>query len=283
MSADLHLHSCYSDGTYTPEELAATARRHGLQTIALTDHDTVEGCLPTAQACQAAGIEFIPGTELTSTWQEQEVHLLGYWLDVTHPGLLRALAEYQVTRQNRIREMVDRLNQLNIPLRTDSVFALANCRSPGRPHVARAMVQARYCRTIDQAFELYLKKHRPAWVPKHKVSTLEAIQLLHSAGGLAVLAHPGIHELDELIPSLAEMGLDGIECFHTKHTPAQGQRYEQMAQRLGLAATGGSDCHGLSKGKPLLGTVKLPRDYVVRLKERWKERFPPADPAPPAN
>lgn len=283
MSADLHVHSRFSDGTYSPDELAMAARLHGLETLALTDHDTVEGCVPTAKAFQAVGVDFIPGTELTSTWEGHEVHLLGYLLNTNHQALLEALSKYQKTRQERILEMVERLNQINIPLSAESVFALANCRSPGRPHVARAMVQANYCRTIDQAFDLYLKKHRPAWVPKHKVSADEAIALLHEAHGLAVLAHPGIHSMDEVIPKLVEMGLDGIECFHTKHSPAQGQNYEQMAKRYGLLVTGGSDCHGMSKGKPLLGTIKIPQEYVVRLKERWKERFPQASHEPLSN
>ena len=162
--------------------------------------------------------------------------------------------------------MVARLNQLDIPLQAGAVFAIANCRSPGRPHVARALVMGGFCSNLDEAFERFLKKNRPAWVPKFKISAPEAIALIHQADGLAVMAHPGLNRADELIPGLVRAGLDGLECFHTKHTLSVGERYVRLAKELGLLITGGSDCHGLSKGKPLIGTVKLPYEYVEQLK-----------------
>jgi 3',5'-nucleoside bisphosphate phosphatase len=260
MFADLHLHSHFSDGTFAPEEIATHAQRHGLRAIALTDHDTVEGCERTAAACAAAGVEFIIGTELTAEHNGNELHILAYLVDPQNPRLLSEIAKFQSVRQDRIREMVARINELNIPLKVEDVFALANCRSPGRPHVARAMVKARLCGTLDEAFERFLKKGRPAWVPKAKMSALEAIDLIHQAGGLAVMAHPGLNRTDGSIPELVRSGLDGIECFHTKHNVATAERYQRIAREHGLLITGGSDCHGLSKGKPLIGTVRL--DYV---------------------
>ena len=194
--ADLHLHSHFSDGTYGPEELAAHARRCGLAAIALTDHDSVEGCPGTAQACAAAGIEFIAGTELTAEQDGNELHLLGYFIDTQNARLLTQIARFQAVRQNRIREMVARLNQLKVPLSAEAVFALANCRAPGRPHVARALVQAGLCANLDEAFDRFLKKNRPAWVPKFKMSAGEAIDLIHQAEGVAVLAHPGLNRTD---------------------------------------------------------------------------------------
>ena len=151
--ADLHLHTNFSDGTYTPEELAAQAARFGFTAVALSDHDTVEGCARMGAACQALGVEFIPASELTSDMQGHELHLLGYFLDPANPRLLKELSKFQEVRQQRIRDMVARINEQGIPLQVDDVFALANCRSPGRPHVARAMVQAELCRSIDEAFE----------------------------------------------------------------------------------------------------------------------------------
>src|SRR5437667_2825361 len=272
MFADLHLHTQFSDGTYSPEELVAEARRHDLAALALTDHDTVEGCPRAALACQSAGIEFIAGTELTAEQADKELHILGYLIDVHNPRLLTELARFQTVRQNRIREMVARLNQAQVPLEADKVFALANCRAPGRPHVARALVQAGLCANLDEAFERFLKKNRPAWVPKFKMSAADSIQLIHQAGGVAVLAHPGLNGADGVIPGLAEAGLDGIECFHTKHSPGKSEHYLRIAERLQLLVTGGSDCHGLSKGKPLIGTVKLPYRYVEQLKERAADR-----------
>ena len=268
MFADLHLHTQFSDGTYSPQELAAQAKRHALSAIALTDHDTVEGCAPTAQACAAAGIEFIPGTELTAEQEGHELHILGYCVDTHNPKLLSEIAKFQLVRQNRIREMVARLNQLNVPLQAEAVFNLANCRAPGRPHVARALVAARLCASLDEAFERFLKKNRPAWVPKFKMSAAIAIKLIHDAGGVAVMAHPGLNHSDEVIPAMAEAGLDGIECFHTKHSTGTAGHYLQLADRFHLLVTGGSDCHGTSKGQPVIGGVKLPYQHVEKLKAR---------------
>jgi hypothetical protein len=170
--------------------------------------------------------------------------------------------------------MVRRLNQLNIPLPAERVFALANCRSPGRPHVGRALVEGGYCANLDEAFERFLKRHRPAWVPKFKMSAHEAIALIHQAGGLAVLAHPGLNRSDQVIPELVAGGLDGLECFHTKHTLAMTDHYLCLARQQHLLVTGGSDCHGLSKGKPLIGSVKLAGEYVERLEARARARAP---------
>ncbi len=269
--ADLHLHSYFSDGTYGPGEMVAHAQRCRLAAIALTDHDSVEGCQETARACAAAGIEFIPGTELTAEQDESELHLLGYYIDIRNSRLLTRIARCQVVRQNRIREMVARLNRLKVPLSAEAVFALANCQAPGRPHVARALVKARLCSSLDEAFERFLKRNRPAWVPKLKMSAVEAIDLIHHARGVAVLAHPGLNRTDEVIPSLVEAGLDGIECFHTKHSTATSEHYLEVADRFHLLVTGGSDCHGLSKGKPLIGTVRVPYRHVEQLKARAAE------------
>jgi len=266
MFADLHLHTHFSDGTYTPEELVAQGQRHGLAVLALTDHDTVEGCAPMAALCQPAGIEFVPGTELTAEEGGNELHILGYFLDTGNVKLLAEIAKFQAVRQNRIREMVARLNELKIPLRAEAVFELANCRSPGRPHVARALVQGGHCASPDEAFQRFLKKDRPAWVPKCKVSAAHAIALIHQAGGVAVMAHPGLNRTDEVIPGLAAAGLDGLECFHPKHSTSTTRHYLEIAEQNHLLVTGGSDCHGLSKGKPLIGTIKLPYEYVQKLK-----------------
>jgi 3',5'-nucleoside bisphosphate phosphatase len=270
--ADLHLHTFFSDGTFSPEELAGHGARLGFAAMALTDHDSVEGCERMTTACAAAGIEFIPGTELTAEHNDTEVHLLGYFLDTQNQALLTEIAKFQIVRQNRIREMVARINELDVPLKADDVFALANCRSPGRPHVARALVKVGLVRNLDEAFERFLKKNRPAWVPKAKMSALEGIELIHQAGGLAVMAHPGLNRTDEIIPDLVEAGLDGIECFHTKHSTATSERYLEIADMYHLLVTGGSDCHGFSKNKPLIGTIKLPYEHIEKMKAKLAER-----------
>lgn len=272
MFADLHMHTNFSDGTFTPEELAALGKRHGLAAMSLTDHDTVEGCPRMAVACEAEGIEFITGTELTAELQGNELHLLGYGIDVENERLLAETGRFQAVRQNRIREMVARLNELNVPLRAEVVFTLANCRSPGRPHVARALVQEGYCASLDEAFDRFLKVGRPAWVPKFKISAIEAIALIHQAGGAAVMAHPGLNRTDDVIPEMVAGGLDGIECFHSKHSASTSNHYLKMAAKYKLLITGGSDCHGNSKGKPLIGSVKVPYHYIEKLKTRLAER-----------
>src|SRR5262249_1931237 len=229
MSADLHLHTFFSDGTYSPEEVAALAQQNGLKAVSLTDHDTVEGCARMAVACQAGGVEFIPAAELTAEVSGHEIHFLGYFVDPENESLLRELAKFQEVRQSRVQEMCARLNELGVPLSAQTVFALANCRAPGRPHVARALVQEGFCSGLDEAFERFLKKSRPAWVPKFKISATEAIQLIHQAGGVAAMAHPGLNRTDEVIPDLVEAGMDALECFHTKHSTSMTEHYLEIA------------------------------------------------------
>jgi len=239
----------------------------------------VEGCARAAAACAAVKMEFISGAELTAEHEDTEVHILGYFLDSQNRVLLDRIAKFQSVRQNRIHEMCAALNRLGIPLKAASVFALANCRSPGRPHVARALVQEKLIGNLDEAFEKYLKKGRPAWVPKTKMSALESVQLIHEAGGLAVMAHPGLNRTDDIIPGLVDAGLDGIECFHTKHSTVMSERYLEIAEKYDLLVTGGSDCHGFSKKQPLIGTVRLPYEHVERLyatKKRADEKRRPA-------
>jgi predicted metal-dependent phosphoesterase TrpH len=272
MYADLHLHTNFSDGTYTPEELAGHAARCGFKAVALTDHDTMEGCDRMGAACRERGVEFIPATELTAEHNAYELHILGYYLDSQNARLQTELARFQEVRQQRIVQMVTKLNELGVPIKSDAVFSLANCRSPGRPHVARSLVQGGWCSSLDEAFERFLRKGKPAWVPKFKVSALDAIALIHQAGGVAVLAHPGLNHNDDLIPDMVDAGLDGLECFHTKHSTTMTQRYLEMAEQLHLLVTGGSDCHGMSKGRPLIGSIKIPYECVERLREKALRR-----------
>lgn len=286
MFTDLHLHTNFSDGTYSPEQLVAEGQRFGLVALALTDHDTVEGCTRMAAACAEARIEFVPATEITAEISGIEVHLLGYFLDVEHPALLSRMELFQKGRQERIREIVARLRRLQVPLEEQDVFALANCKSPGRPHVARALIQRRVCASLDEAFERFLKKNRPGWVPRERISARDALALIHDAGGLAVVAHPGLARTEEALPNLVAAGIDGIECFHSRHSPSASEYYVGLAEQHGLLVTGGSDCHGMNKGKPLIGSIQLPYEYLRLMKERLPAGHAssrrPAPPAPPA-
>jgi hypothetical protein len=281
--ADLHLHSRFSDGTWDPDSLAARAAELRLAAIALTDHDTVEGCAAAAAACQRHGLEFIPATELTAEVDGAELHLLAYFVDTANPLLLREMQRFQNVRQQRVREMVRRINALGVPLSTERVLALADCHSPGRPHVGRALVQEGYCASVEEAFDRFLRKGKPAWVPKARMSAATGIELIHQAGGLAVLAHPGLSQVDPLLPLLQGAGLDGLECYHPKHGPSQTTRYLELATERGLLVTGGSDCHGLAKGKPLIGTVTLPFEHLERFRAARRGMAPRSAIAPPAS
>jgi len=239
-----------------------------LAAIALTDHDTIEGCQRQAKACAEHGIEFIPGTELSTDIQGHEMHLLGYFLDTENEELIRETTRYQQNRTNRVHDLVRQLNSIGVGLHADQVFDLAKCKAPGRPHVARALVKHGFCGTIDEAFTRYLRKGAPGWTPKVNVPFEEGIRLIHQADGIAVMAHPGLNKIDHLIPDMVRAGLDGIECWHSKHPKSTTKRYREMAARLGLLSTGGSDCHGPSKGHPIIGTVRVPYKILDEMKRR---------------
>ena len=265
---DLHLHTYYSDGTFTPEQVAKAAEEMKLAAISLTDHDTIEGCDRLAKACDERNIEFIPGTELSVDIEGNEMHLLGYFLDTQNERLITETTNYQQNRTNRVHGLVDQLNELGIELDADDVFDLAKCKAPGRPHVARALVKHGFCGSVDEAFSRFLRRGATAWVPKTNVDYREGIELIHQAGGLAVMAHPGLNKIDHLIPDLVKAGLDGLECWHTRHPKSTAKRYREMAERYGLIITGGSDCHGAGRGHPLIGTVRVPYEILEKMKSR---------------
>ena len=265
---DLHLHTYYSDGTFTPEQVAKAAKEMKLAAISLTDHDTIEGCDRLAKACDERNIEFIPGTELSVDIEGNEMHLLGYFLDTQNERLITETTKYQQNRTNRVHGLVDQLNELGIALDADAVFDLAKCKAPGRPHVARALVKHGFCGSVDEAFSRFLRRGATAWVPKTNVDYREGIELIHQAGGLAVMAHPGLNKIDHLIPDLVKAGLDGLECWHTRHPKSTAKRYREMAERYGLIITGGSDCHGAGRGHPLIGTVRVPYEILEKMKSR---------------
>ena len=265
---DLHLHTYYSDGTFTPEQVAKAAEEMKLAAISLTDHDTIEGCDRLAKACDERNIEFIPGTELSVDIEGNEMHLLGYFLDTQNERLITETTKYQQNRTNRVHGLVDQLNELGIELDADDVFDLAKCKAPGRPHVARALVKHGFCGSVDEAFSRFLRRGAPAGVPKTNVDYREGIELIHQAGGLAVMAHPGLNKIDHLIPDLVKAGLDGLECWHTRHPKSTAKRYREMAERYGLIITGGSDCHGAGRGHPLIGTVRVPYEILEKMKSR---------------
>lgn len=266
--ADLHLHTRFSDGLDAPAEVMRRAAAMQFTTIAITDHDTTAGVTEAQQAGHAAGIEVVAGLELTCRVDAKEVHLLGYFFDDRWrlPALQDVLARARQIRADRLTRMVAQLNALGIPLRAEEVAALSACGTTGRMHVARALVQDGAVRSTDEAFERFLRPGKPGYVERERLPVAEGIALIHRAGGVAALAHPGLNHVDDRLAELAAQGLDGLEVWHPKHTPAQTQRYRQLAERLGLLATAGSDCHGAMAGNCLLGSVSLPDEYLAALK-----------------
>ncbi|HUG87612.1 MAG TPA: PHP domain-containing protein [Actinomycetota bacterium] len=250
MGIDLHTHSRHSDGTFEPRESVALAIERGLRVLAITDHDSTAG-IPEAQAAAAgSGLEVVPGVEFSAEYEGGSVHVLGYWMDPEHPEFRDELERLREDRVRRAERMVERLRALGNPVTVERVREIAAGGSVGRPHVAQALVEAGVVPTVGDAFsqELIGTGGR-AYVAKHALHPVEAVRLIRRAGGVAVLAHPahwrdGIPVPDALIEEMVEAGMDGIECAHPDHPPAVEARYREMAARLGLAATGSSDCHG---------------------------------------
>jgi predicted metal-dependent phosphoesterase TrpH len=266
---DLHIHTTASDGQESPQEVVQRALEKNLAAIAITDHDSVAAIDPAVHMAHGTQLEIIPGVELGIYHHRADVHLLGYLVDHRAPAFLRQIRLFQQARYRRGQKIVSKLNQLGVDLQMDTVLAIAGEAPLGRPHVADALVREEYVHSYGEAFARYLGYHAPAYVPKLGLSAQEAIDLIHSVHGVAVLAHPGILDRDDLIPQLVDMGLDGLEAFHYKHDLTTRRHYVQLAHQHGLIFTGGSDCHGsrFDRGT-VLGKAPVPYHCVIALKKR---------------
>lgn len=272
--ADLHIHSTASDGTWTPREVVRFARDRGFSCIALADHDTVGGVAEALQAGDELGIEVIPAVELSTLYREAEVHILGYCIDYRSAELQAQLQVFADARRNRGRRMVEKLRDLGFDISWEEVKSIAGEGSVGRPHVARALLAKGYIGSIKEAFTPeFIGKGGRAYVERYKMRPEEAIKVIKDAGGVAVVAHPGIYkdmsglERDD-IDYLVQYGLQGMEVWHTEHSEDVSAYYEGMAREMGLLLTGGSDCHGHNKEETLLGKIRLPYRYVEELKKK---------------
>lgn len=271
---DLHTHTTASDGRCTPAELVARASAAGVTVLSVTDHDTLAGCGAAAAACAAGGLEFVPGIEMTAVADRADVHVLGYFVDPQSFALETFLAEQRRRRIDRVRQMVDRLGAHGIALDADAILRPGlndTSRAVGRPWIARALVAAGHVADSNEAFHRWLGRGRPAFVPRTGASPSEVFARIHEAGGIASLAHPVLVAHDEWLPGFAGDGLDAIEAYHIDHDASATRHYVALAERLGLAVTGGSDYHGdPSHGSGGPGSVSLPRDAYERLKARIK-------------
>ena len=269
---DLHTHTTESDGRYAPGDLVTRARAAGVTVLAVTDHDTVSGCEAAAAACAKAGMTFVTGIEITAMRDDHDVHVLGYFIDVSAPGLHSFLSEQRRRRIDRLREMVAKLAALGIRLDAEAILRPAiedSRKSAGRPWIARALVAGGHVASTDEAFDRWLGQGKPAFVPRLGASPAEVIARLHDANGIASLAHPGLVGHDEWIEGLVSQGLDALEAYHSEHDSAATARYVAMASAMGIAVSGGSDFHGdpmHGPGQP--GAVSLPGDAYETLVRR---------------
>ncbi|MGI6130390.1 MAG: PHP domain-containing protein [Bacillota bacterium] len=268
-SVDLHCHTTASDGTFTPGELVEEARRRGLVAIAVTDHDSVAGIDEAMAGGAAIGVEIVPGLELSTDVDDGEVHILGYFIDPEDRKLLGLLESQRESRLKRVRKMLDRLSDLGVELSMDEVRRFSDGGPLGRPHVAQALIRAGEVGSWDEAFSRYIGRYAPAYVRRSKLSPHDAIRAILAAGGVPVLAHPGLSGHDGMIPSLVEAGLAGIEAVYPDHSEEQRARYAGLARRYGLIITAGSDCHGPRSSSGIrVGFATTDYSVVRQLREK---------------
>jgi predicted metal-dependent phosphoesterase TrpH len=270
---DLHIHTTASDSLLTPEEVVEVAKKLGLSAISVTDHDTIDGYEAAKNQAAELGIEIVPGVELSVSYKGEDFHLLGYLIDCENPEFLKKINSFQKERRIRGEKMVEKLNELGIDLSMETVTNIAGKGSVGRPHLADALLKEEYVHTYEEAFARYLGYHAPAYVPKRFLTPKEGIDLIHLVRGVAVLAHPGTARTQQAIYDFLQLGLDGIEAYHSKHDRETTKHYINLANKLGIIYTGGSDCHGRRGETILIGTIKVPYHCLEMLRKVKEENY----------
>jgi len=270
--ADLHVHTDFSDGTFSPERVVEEALKQNLSSIAICDHDCIDGIEPAIKAAENTDLEIIPSVEITVIRGGKEIHILGYFIDLHNAEFTSLLRRVQHERIERVKKMIKKLQHYEVKLDFDKVMEIAGGKgSVGRLHVAQALVATKAVPSIFDAFNLYIGDFKPCYVKDIGFALDEAVHVITKAKGFPVLAHPYILHNDELIKDFIKLGVRGIEAYHSDCSARIGQKYEKMAERLGVIATGGSDCHGMGKGRVLMGRVKIPYTYVEKLKKAYEE------------
>ncbi|HYF92215.1 MAG TPA: PHP domain-containing protein [Symbiobacteriaceae bacterium] len=271
--ADLHNHTTASDGTYPPAEQVKWAAAQGLAAVAITDHDTIAGWDEALEAGSRAGIEIVPGCELSTEVGKTEVHILAYYFDRMEPTMVALLERMRGGRKARAAEAVAKLHQLGYTqVSLERVLELGG-ETVGRPHLAQVLVECGICRAKDEAFDRFLAQGKAAYVPRPKLTPDEAIAVIKGAGGVPVIAHPGLIRDDKWVRHFVAAGAMGIEAYHTDHSENQRQFYARWALDAGLIATGGTDSHGPKGMRTVVpGSVNVAMDVVAQLKrasEYW--------------
>ena len=273
---DLHTHTTASDGTQSPAENVRLAAQAGLAAVAITDHDTVSGIAEALEEGKRLGIEVVPGVEISTYASNQDIHVLGYYIDYDSPRLLERLEQLRETRNKRNEMLVERLQTLGVEISMAEVLKeLEGVKSEGdtigRPHIASVLLKKGYVASISEAFERYLGKQGAAYVNPPRIHPATAVAWIHEAGGAAVLAHPGLYGDDKLVGELIASGLDGIEVYHADHTSEDEDRYRMLAEKHGLLITAGSDFHGIRGSEVFhapLGSRKLETSVLTLLRRR---------------
>jgi predicted metal-dependent phosphoesterase TrpH len=265
---DLHLHSTASDGTTPPSGVVELAAAHGLRSIALTDHDSTSGIAEAREAGSRIGVEVIAGIELSTAVKRGELHMLGYLIDPENEILRERLQRFRDSRERRAETMVDRLREAGIPITLERVLDLAAGGSIGRPHVARALVEAGQATSVSDAFERYLVRGKVGYVPHLRPSPADAIEFIHAAHGVAVLAHPySTRDVETTVSELAGAGLDGLEVFYSLYNDEQRAFLARLADQHDLVPTGGSDFHGTGEREGHeIGSANVPDETIDRLR-----------------
>jgi predicted metal-dependent phosphoesterase TrpH len=269
-SVDLHTHSNASDGVLTPSALVTEAARRGVRTLGLTDHDTLAGLPEALETASRLGVDLIPGVELSTEVDVNEVHVLGYFVDPTDRALAAKLADLAAKREARAERIVVRLAELGYPVSMKRVRAIAGPGTIGRPHIARAMIEAGHIETIGEGFDRFLAAGKQAFIPKERVMPEEAVRTLRDAGAVPVLAHPlSTGDVEGTLARLVPEGLLGMEVFYGEYAPGVHAELEAIASRWDLAPTGGSDYHGPGfKAGRELGAAPVPERVVTLLRQR---------------
>lgn len=266
--ADLHVHTNFSDGTASPSGVVAAAVAAGLGALAITDHDHLAGIRPAQQAAADTDLLVVPGVEVAALCDGAELHLVGLFVDPHSPRLRARTAAFRQDRVERIHEMVVRLSRSGAPISAQEVFHAAGKASPGRPHVAEILRRHGYVPTSAAAFQTYIGEDGPGYVPRLRPPPSEQIALIREAGGVAVLAHPGLTGRDDLIPRLVADGLQAIEAFCPTHSTEDTDRYLALAHRHDLAVGGGSDFHGIAANGPQIGSSRVAPEFFESLCSR---------------
>lgn len=263
---DLHIHTSFSDGSLNPREIVEEAKKNKIAAVGITDHDTMEGVIFTKNI-EPCGVEIVPGIELGTDYEGKEIHLLGYYCDPENPALEKTCEIIKESRYDRIKKMILKLQKMGVDIKFDDVLKQAGGDMLGRPHLALAVCQKGYCKTPAEVFAKYIGNNCQAYVERYRLKLKEAIDIICEAGGIPVLAHPGLYKADKFLPSMIGLGIRGIEVFHPEHSFLDVRRYIKIADKYKLLITGGSDFHGKAVGSSdSIGAVKIDYRYLHKLK-----------------